>query len=66
MHSVDVILFNPPYVPTNTEEILDAQTARGIESSWAGGLHGMNVTDLFLERVEVCDNHPFYIRIPLN
>ncbi|KAG6810534.1 hypothetical protein H0H93_014915, partial [Arthromyces matolae] len=51
-HSVDVILFNPPYVPTITEEASDAQDTRGISGSWAGGIDGMNVTDVFLERVE--------------
>jgi release factor glutamine methyltransferase len=52
-HSVDIVLFNPPYVPTVDDEALDAQTLRGIEGSWAGGRAGMAVTDLFLERVEV-------------
>ncbi|KAG6910553.1 hypothetical protein DXG01_009503 [Tephrocybe rancida] len=52
-HSVDVILFNPPYVPTIPDEVSDAQDTRGIAGSWAGGTAGMNVTDVFLERVEV-------------
>ncbi|KAG6817622.1 hypothetical protein H0H87_006250 [Tephrocybe sp. NHM501043] len=50
--SVDIILFNPPYVPTVPDEASDAQDARGIAGSWAGGTAGMNVTDVFLERVE--------------
>ncbi|KAG6866871.1 hypothetical protein C0991_008808 [Blastosporella zonata] len=51
--SVDIILFNPPYVPTIPDEMSDAQDARGISGSWAGGTDGMNVTDVFLESVEV-------------
>jgi len=50
--SVDIILFNPPYVPTLDDEAATAQGTCDIEGSWAGGANGMNVTDLFLERVE--------------
>lgn len=53
-HSVDVILFNPPYVPTLHEEVQGAQSVGGIQGSWAGGPQGMSVTDVFLEHVEVC------------
>ncbi|KAF8078320.1 S-adenosyl-L-methionine-dependent methyltransferase [Lyophyllum atratum] len=62
-HTVDVILFNPPYVPTIPDEASGAQGTRGIEGSWAGGTHGMSVTDLFLERVEelMSDRGRFYL-----
>ena len=50
---VDVIVFNPPYVPTWDEEVEDAQLARGIEGSWAGGKDGMQVTDQLLPVVPV-------------
>lgn len=53
MHDVDIILFNPPYVPTSLGEAADAQEARTIEGSWAGGSNGMQLTNVFLERVEV-------------
>lgn len=46
-HSVDVILFNPPYVPTLSEEAADAQGERDIGGAWAGGADGMQVTDRF-------------------
>ncbi|THV06044.1 hypothetical protein K435DRAFT_816144 [Dendrothele bispora CBS 962.96] len=48
---IDIILFNPPYVPTLTEELVDAQELRGIEGSWAGGSDGMEITNKFLELV---------------
>ena len=51
---VDVILFNPPYVPTSEEEALRAQDLRSIQGSWAGGSDGMQVTYAFLDHVEVC------------
>ncbi|PBL00926.1 S-adenosyl-L-methionine-dependent methyltransferase [Armillaria gallica] len=50
-NAIDVILFNPPYVPTEREEALDAQSKRHIEGSWAGGHDGMDVTDRFLSVV---------------
>lgn len=50
--AVDVIIFNPPYVPTNIDEARNAQYACDIQSSWAGGSDGMNITDQFLDLVE--------------
>lgn len=55
-HSVDVILFNPPYVPTDTEEALHAQSDASISGSWAGGMDGMEITNRFLDDVEVPRN----------
>jgi release factor glutamine methyltransferase len=50
---VDLLIFNPPYVPTEEEEVSVAAEKRGIESSWAGGLSGMAVTSRLLCQVKV-------------
>ncbi|KAL5210697.1 hypothetical protein ABZP36_006320 [Zizania latifolia] len=44
---VDVVVVNPPYVPTPEEEI----ECKGIASSWAGGLNGRQVIDRILPAV---------------
>jgi methylase of polypeptide subunit release factors len=51
--SIDVILFNPPYVPTDLEEREQAQLEKGISGAWAGGADGMEVTKIFLDQVAV-------------
>lgn len=44
----DLIVFNPPYVPTESSEI---DTAGSISAAWAGGADGMDVTNQLLSRV---------------
>jgi release factor glutamine methyltransferase len=51
-HAVDILVFNPPYVPTYDEDVDAAQRSVGISGSWAGGADGMQVTDAFLRQVD--------------
>lgn len=46
-HKIDVIIFNPPYVPTPDEEV----GSDGIEASWAGGTDGRLVIDQVLPQI---------------
>ena len=48
-----MLLFNPPYVPTEEEEVQDGQSAPNIKSSWAGGDMGMHITDVLLGQLDV-------------
>ena len=56
MHrKIDLLIFNPPYVPTEDEEAYGAQSGHDIEGSWAGGKDGMQVTDILLNELGVRD-----------
>jgi hypothetical protein len=54
-HKVDVLIFNPPYVPTDEVEATSAQDSQDISGAWAGGTDGMYLTDRLLEQVDVSD-----------
>lgn len=66
-HKVDILIFNPPYVPTDDVEAASAQVSQDITGAWAGGTDGMYLTNAFLKQVDVSDllswlpHHPFPI-----
>lgn len=45
----DVVIFNPPYVETPTEELQKAKKNHDISASWAGGIDGAEVIYDFLK-----------------
>ncbi|GAA5847200.1 hypothetical protein JCM3766R1_001832 [Sporobolomyces carnicolor] len=66
---VDVLVFNPPYVETEDQELYDAQDDGTIEKAWAGGESGMRVTNKVLEQVDLflSERGMFYlVAIPQN
>jgi len=62
-NSVDLLVFNPPYVPTESEEAQQGQECGQISSSWAGGFDGMEVTNKLLRESEtlLSTNGRFYL-----
>jgi release factor glutamine methyltransferase len=46
--SIDVLIFNPPYVPTPDEELAEAERTANISAAWAGGDRGRRVIDRLL------------------
>ena len=58
-HSVDILIFNPPYVPTTNEEVVSHYTdvshgsSNLISAAWAGGIDGRVVIDKFLPLIPV-------------
>lgn len=63
-HAVDILVFNPPYVPTYDEEMDAAQHDAGISGSWAGGTDGMQVTDALLRQADVGVIYFFLFGVP--
>jgi release factor glutamine methyltransferase len=50
---IDILLFNPPYVSTDSTEALSGQDDGDISSAWAGGVDGMQITENLLQKVQV-------------
>lgn len=46
-HMFDIVVFNPPYVVTDSDEIV----GNGIARAWAGGINGREVIDDFLKQL---------------
>lgn len=60
--SIDLLFFNPPYVPTPTEEITDSKI---IVKSWAGGIDGREIIDRVFQNLDsiLTENGVFYLLI---
>ncbi|CAN8075122.1 unnamed protein product [Agarophyton chilense] len=61
----DVIVFNPPYVPTDDDELQRALTEHDISAAWAGGKDGRQVIDRFLKALNnfLCETGVAYLTV---
>ncbi|WVQ93922.1 hypothetical protein IAU59_001000 [Kwoniella sp. CBS 9459] len=50
-NNIDIMVFNPPYVPTDLQELNATQSERDIGGAWAGGSDGMEVTNILLRQL---------------
>lgn len=57
-NQVDLLVFNPPYVPTDTKELKTEQSSQ-LDLSWAGGHGGRAVIDRFLNEVPRLLSKPY-------
>lgn len=56
-NSIDLLIFNPPYVPSRLEESEDFETgvkesSQSIVQTWAGGINGREIIDKFLKDLQ--------------
>lgn len=56
-NAVDILIFNPPYVVTTDDELVDDATGGGafnenIKKSWAGGVDGRRIMDQVFDRLD--------------
>lgn len=56
-NQVDILIFNPPYVPSTSEELKESRErnlqGEGIDLAWAGGIDGREILDQFLPLIPV-------------
>ncbi|GFZ44711.1 hypothetical protein JCM24511_02435 [Saitozyma sp. JCM 24511] len=50
---VDILVFNPPYVPTDSAELEQTQASASLGGAWAGGSEGMGITTTVIELLSV-------------
>lgn len=55
--SIDILIFNPPYVPTYTEEVILSQSSKHLSSAWSGGNYGMDLTNKVLSDLDRLLSH---------
>lgn len=48
---IDILIFNPPYVPCTDEEMEHALKFKDSTAAWAGGLHGREIIDRVIPKV---------------
>ncbi|KTW32795.1 S-adenosylmethionine-dependent methyltransferase [Pneumocystis jirovecii RU7] len=64
INKIDLLVFNPPYVPTESKEI---HMNKNMENTWAGGIEGMEITYKLLNCVnEILSDHGLFYLVAIS
>jgi len=49
---IDLVVFNPPYVPTDECELAESMRLKGVASAWSGGADGVEVVSRLFPKLK--------------
>eukprot|EP00483_Globobulimina_turgida_P000569 UN00569 len=65
---IDILLLNPPYVPTTREELNKSQNDKLLSAAWSGGIHGTDIIYKFIKQsnfYKLLSNHSLFYLVTI-
>ena len=65
---IDIMIFNPPYVPTSNEELNKSQNDKLLSAAWSGGIDGRIIIDKFIKHsnfYKLLSKHSFFYLVTI-